>query len=371
MITPNPGPPATSSRATNTRFRRFLCYSSLLLAGAILSADDGALGLFRDHTDIGAPKHAGVVVHQAATNAYTVSGSGANMWFKADSFHYVWKKVEGDVAIEADISFPQAGGNAHRKGVLMIRQTLDADAAYADVALHGDGLTSLQFRETAGDVTHEVQCVVKAPRRVRLEKIGDYVYLSLVGEDGWAQPTGCSTRVEFKASFYIGVGVCAHDENAFEQVVFSQVKIGAPMPGATTVHHSVEYVKVPSGDRVCLYPSGRTMDPVDWTKDEIWLYAVGGGDALIALHAAQSTAKPAQASVAPQPTNGTSPDGKWTATFEHQGGEAVLTLRATADGRVRELMRLSDQADAPVAIAWSPDSTKIAYVRLQPAPAAK
>ena len=32
----------------------------------------------------------------------------------------------------------------------MIRQSLDADSAYVDVALHGDGLTSLQFRDAQG-----------------------------------------------------------------------------------------------------------------------------------------------------------------------------------------------------------------------------
>ena len=29
----------------------------------------------------------------------------------------------------------------------MIRQSLDTDSVYADVALHGSGLTSLQFRD--------------------------------------------------------------------------------------------------------------------------------------------------------------------------------------------------------------------------------
>ncbi len=332
--------------------RRLLAPLLIIVSAAVAQAQASSLGVFTDHTDIGAPKQAGTVTHDAAKNTYTIGGSGANMWARTDSFHYVWKKVEGDTALAADIAFTGTGGNAHRKGVLMFRQSLEADSAYADV-------------------THEVQCVVPAPRRVRLEKIGDYVYLSLVGEDGRVQPTGCSARVEFKAPFYIGAGVCAHDDNAFEQVVFSQVETGAPTPGATTVRHSVEYVKVPSGDRVCLYPSGRTIAAVDWTKDDIWRQAAGGSDAVVANPAAQGTAKPVPAAAAPQPTNGTSPDGKWTATFEHQGGEAVLTLRATADGGIRELMRLPDQAGAPVVIAWSPDSTKITYIRHQPAVAKK
>ena len=71
------------------------------------------------------------------------------------------------------------GGNAHRKGVLIIRQNLDADSAYADAALHGDGLTSLQYREVKGGPTREIQSNVKGPRRLRIEKRGDYVWMSI------------------------------------------------------------------------------------------------------------------------------------------------------------------------------------------------
>ena len=34
--------------------------------------------------------------------------------------------------------------------------TLDADSRYADIAVHGDGLTSLQYRMVKGGVTEEL-----------------------------------------------------------------------------------------------------------------------------------------------------------------------------------------------------------------------
>ena len=74
-----------------------------------------------------------------------------------------WKKASGDLALAADVAFVGAGKDPHRKACLMIRQSLDADSAYVDVALHGDGLTSLQFREAKGAATHEVQANVSAP----------------------------------------------------------------------------------------------------------------------------------------------------------------------------------------------------------------
>ncbi len=351
---------------TTPKSRRLLTVA-LLLAAGLTSAQEGRLGLFTDHTDIGAPQHAGSVARDAAKGTIAVSGGGANMWARADSFHFVWKKVEGDSAIEADISFPQAGGNAHRKGVLMIRQTLDADSAYADVALHGDGLTSLQFRETAGEVTHEVQSVNKAPKRLRLEKVGDYVYMSLAGADGVLRPSGSSTHLLFKGSFYLGLGVCAHDENAFETAEFSNVVVGLPSIEVTKVRSSVEYVKIPSGDRVCVYPSRELITATVWAADGSLHFAQKQG--AFRVPASGGPAEGLDSTVIPIPTGqstAVSPDGKWSATFALQVGAAVLTLRPTAGGEARVLMRLPDQAGAPATISWSPDGTKIAYVRYQP-----
>ncbi len=275
VITPNPCAEIQVSRVSAGR----AWLTSLLFAAssALAVAQAGGLGLFADHTDIGGPKHAGTIVHDAGKNTYTIGGGGTNMWYKTDAFHFVWKKVEGDVALAADIAFPGAGGDAHRKGVLMIRQTLDHDSAYADVAFHGDGLTSLQFRDAAGDVTHEVQTAIKAPKRLRLEKVGDYVYMSLAGDDGVLKPSGCSTRLPFKGPFYIGLGVCAHNNEAFETAVFSNVVIGPPSAEVTAVRSSLEFVYAASADRRSVYSTNDLIEAPNWTPDGAALIYNGGG----------------------------------------------------------------------------------------------
>jgi len=96
---------------------------------------DAALGLFQNHTDVGNVLHPGAVVYDPARHSYTISGSGENMWFATDAFQFVWKKLSGDVTLSADISFLTKTGNEHKKAVLMLRQSLDADSVYADVAL--------------------------------------------------------------------------------------------------------------------------------------------------------------------------------------------------------------------------------------------
>src|SRR5271166_4506433 len=145
---------------------RYAIFAAAAFAAVALKAQTPQLGLFEGHQDVGTVLHAGAVLYDSTRNTYTVAGSGENMWFGIDDFHFVWKKVSGDVALTADIAFLGTGGNPHRKAVLMIRQTLDGSSPAVDVAVHGSGLTSLQFRNPAGENTHEVESNISAPKTV-------------------------------------------------------------------------------------------------------------------------------------------------------------------------------------------------------------
>ncbi len=157
---------------------------------------------------------------------------------------FVWKKTSGDVSIAADIAFVGASAQPHRKACLVIRQNLDPGSPYVDVAQHGDGLTSLQFRDPPDGTTREIQCMVAAPSRVRLDKIGDDIYLSVGHAGGQPAPSGASSSSTSTSPFYVGLAVCAHDNKAFETAVFSNVEIGsaspeaaaAPQPGLGSSH---------------------------------------------------------------------------------------------------------------------------------------
>ena len=72
-----------------------------------------------------------------------------------------------------------SNGDPHRKACLLIRQSLSPDSAYVDVAVHGSGLTSLQWREQAGGLTREVQSEVSALARVGLERQGEVFFMTL------------------------------------------------------------------------------------------------------------------------------------------------------------------------------------------------
>jgi hypothetical protein len=226
---------------------RFACLALALSALAASRASD--LGLFTDQGDVGALGRPGTGSFDAAQGRYTVGASGANMWFKADAMHFVWKKASGDVAVSAAVAFQGSSRQGHRKACLVIRQDLDPGSAYVDVAQHGDGLTSLQFRREKDGTTAEIQSMVASPVRVRLDKLGDVVYLSVAGADGVLRPSGASVTLHFSEPFYVGLAVSAHDDAAFETAVFSRVDVGAASPAAARPEPGLHIITLPSGDR--------------------------------------------------------------------------------------------------------------------------
>ncbi len=186
------------------------CALSLISGLARAQAAPAPVGSFEDHADVGTVLHSGSVDYDPAKRAYTISGSGENIWFATDAFQFAWKKVSGNMTLTADIAFLTKTGNEHKKAVLMLRQSLDADSVYADVALHASGLTSLQFRDEKGAVTREIQSNLSAPARLRIAKRGDYVYMSLgVDQAPKLEVAGGWLRIPMHGPIYVGLGACA------------------------------------------------------------------------------------------------------------------------------------------------------------------
>jgi TolB protein len=252
----------------------------ILCAAPAIVWGQGPVGLFEAHGDVGTVLHSGSAAYDASKGSYTISGSGENMWAVADAFQFVWKKVSGDVTLTADIAFPTPGGDPHKKAVLMIRQSLDPDSAYADLAVHGVGLTSLQAREEKGMATHEIQSNVSAPKRVSLRKVGQYFYMSVAGEGEQLHMAGGSLRLPLEGTYYVGIGVCAHNKDAVETAVFSNVDLvtAAPVPANKPVLYStLETVTVSSTDRRVVYVAPERFEAPNWTHDGASLLFNGNG----------------------------------------------------------------------------------------------
>jgi hypothetical protein len=243
---------------------------AIMLSPAVIAQP----GIFEGHGDVGTVLHPGSVEYDAAQKSYRITASGENIWGTADALHFVWKKVSGDVSVTAEVTFTTTTGDPHKKAVLMMRQSLDADAAYADAAVHASGLASLQSREEKGAATHEVQANLSAPKRVRITKSGAYFYMSVAGEGEELHLAGGSMKVALKDPFYVGIGLSAHNKDATETATFRSVEVTpAPAPsGQPKLYSTLETITVASTDARVVYVAQGRFEAPNWTKDNMLLF---------------------------------------------------------------------------------------------------
>ena len=179
---------------------------------------------FEGIADIGKVSTPGVMQYDAANDVYTVSAAGLNLWNATDAASIVWMKVKGDFVITGDIDFVGEGVNPHRKIGFMIREDLSDNCAYADIAIHGDGLTSLQYRKARGENTLETGSVEgKAPTTIYLARTGNAI-TARSGKGSLPDYDEAAVDLNLPEECYVGLFVCSHEEDVVETAHFRNVR---------------------------------------------------------------------------------------------------------------------------------------------------
>ena len=70
--------------------------SLALTVGFSALAQTKNLGIFTGQGDIGDVLKPGSGRYNAQNHTYELAGSGYNVWFDHDEFHFMWKKMKGD-----------------------------------------------------------------------------------------------------------------------------------------------------------------------------------------------------------------------------------------------------------------------------------
>ncbi|HZQ45799.1 MAG TPA: hypothetical protein VFC07_02210 [Verrucomicrobiae bacterium] len=321
------------------------------------------LGIFSGQADVGSVGKPGSVNFDPAKDEYTVTGGGANMWFTNDAFHFVWKKISGNPTLAADIRWISSQGDEHRKACLIIRQSLDSDSAYADAALHGNGLTCLQYRETSGGQTHDIISNVRAPEKLRIEKRGDYVTMSVATAGEELHPAGGTFRIQFKEPFYIGLGVCAHDNATNKQAVFSHVKMDEASANATAkpvLESTLEVITIASTDRRVIYHTRDHIEAPNWSHDgKYFLFNSGGRICQLPVSGGKPELLDTGTCIHCNNDHGISPDGTLLAISDQSGEDrkSHIHLLPIAGGAPRQITTNSPSYWH----GWSPDGKTLAY----------
>lgn len=199
----------------------FLC--SLVLSAA-LSCSRGTKQLFTDACDVGLVSHPGSCSFDSQQNVYTLTGAGVNLWGNTDACYFVWKKVTGDFSLSGSVHFEGEGVNPHRKIGFMIRESLAPDSRYADIAIHGDGLTSLQYRSATGDITLEEKSAKQSVGETSICLVRSGSRIAMRTASG-ALPDSDDAAIELDLpqECYVGLFICSHEEDVKETAFFSGV----------------------------------------------------------------------------------------------------------------------------------------------------
>ena len=348
------------------------CLLMILLSCCLCRAQapSGSLGIFENQSDVGSVTPPGKLAYDSASRVYTVDSAGANLWSTVDGFHFVWKKVSGDMSLTADIRFPSAPANAspHRKALLMFRQSLDPDAMYADAAIHGNGETALQYRYGKGDTTQDIAFNIGTPKTLRLEKRGDTITLFLSKNGEPLHQAGASIKLHFDGPFYAGLGVCAHNKDAVERATFANVELKAPPlevgDARLALYSTLQTIAIDNNARmamVVLTERSRIEAP-NWSRDgKSLVFTRDGRLWSIPAEGGQPTAIDIGSASDCTGSHGLSPDGKWlamTCTSSGHPGRRVYIIPSVG-GTPRTVTENPDSYFH----SWSPDGKTIAFTR--------
>jgi len=357
-----------STRATLVAVTVAFClspWSSVFIRGFQPVA---AVGDFEAAGDVGAPKLPGTAAYNPVSQDYALSAGGTNMWAQRDEFQFVSKKLTGDFLLQTRVQFAGKGVDPHRKAGLIVRATLDADAPYVDAVVHGDGLTSLQFRRTKGGATEQKQFELKGAEVLQLERRGSrYIMSAALAGDPYA--TAEIADITLPDEVFAGLALCSHNPDVVERAVFSNVRIVRPAPANFTPYRDyigsvLELLDVSTGARRVLRRADEPFEAPNWTRDgSALIYNISGRGEnrgkLVRFDLATGQAATIDTTPNSRSNNDhvLSFDGTMLGISDQtEGASAVYTVPA-AGGRPKRITPLTPS----YLHSWSPDGKTLIY----------
>ncbi|MDB6125051.1 MAG: hypothetical protein JWQ71_4044 [Pedosphaera sp.] len=178
-----------------------------------------------------------------ASNAFTLTASGNDIWDNADSFHYVYRQMNGNGQIIARITrLDQI--NSWTKAGVMIRETLDAGSRHAFMLVSDGNGTDFQRRTTTGGTSlNTVGANMTAPYWVKLVRTNN-TFSGYDSSNGVNWTLRASATITMTSAVYIGLAATAHENTAITTAVFDNVQLSGPgisnPPAITTQPQSLE-----------------------------------------------------------------------------------------------------------------------------------
>lgn len=259
----------------------------LLLSKIFTIAQSNSTGIFNNHADIGKPKIKGDVTYNTTNQTYDIKGSGYNIWFNRDEFHYAYNKLKGDFILTANLKLVGEGKDPHRKIGWMIRAGEQEDAAHVSAVLHGDGLTVLQWRGMHGAYMRDPQDEIFSPKKniqiIQLERVGKTYIMRIANAGEPLQEVGRTDSVDLSDEVLAGLFVSSHNADVQENGMAWNVRIEKTVPDNYNGYKDgylssrLEVMNVFDGKRKIIYEDSGRLEAPNWMPDRKKLLFNQGG----------------------------------------------------------------------------------------------
>ena len=255
---------------------KFLLLTCALFTTTFLIAQNNPVGIFPDHTDIGNPKVKGSVTYNA-DQSYSIKGSGYNIWFGRDEFHYAYNKLIGDFILTANVKLIGKGTDPHRKIGWMVRAGTGEDAAHISAVVHGDGMTVLQWRRLRGAHMRDPQDELFSRKThaeiIQLERVGKTYIMRIANPGEPLQEIGRTDAVDIPDEALAGLIMCSHNENVLEEGQAWNVRIERTVPDNYDGYRDgilmsrMETLNVFESQRRIIYEYKGRFEAPNWMRD--------------------------------------------------------------------------------------------------------
>ena len=212
--------------------RYLICITAFILLFTNLMGQRGPVGIFKNGMDIGNPGIAGSAIYNENEQEYTLNGSGYNIWFNRDEFHYLFNEINGDFILTASFKLSGKGTEPHRKTGWMLRASTDDDSPFISATLHGDGLTVLQWRNYKGASMLSTNNQIPAPGSgyeiIQIERSGKIIFTRAAHPGEALENIGSYEMINLPDKILAGPFICSHNPAVNEEVIVHNLRIDKP-----------------------------------------------------------------------------------------------------------------------------------------------
>jgi len=256
--------------------KRIIIFPVLFFLSLCIASGQPA-GIFKAGTDIGNPSLKGSSVYNPADQSYTLRGSGYNVWFERDEFHFLYNEIKGDFIMTANFRFKGEGTEAHRKTGWMLRTTTDDNSLHISAVLHGDGLTLMQWRDYDGaemkDPEDEIFAKGSGYEILQIERAGRIIFMRAALPGKPLENIGSYEMENLPDEIIAGPFICSHNPDIMEEVTLWNVRIDKPVPDNYNASREgapgcrLETMDVFDGKRMVIYEKQGRFEAPNWMPD--------------------------------------------------------------------------------------------------------